>query len=82
MLTYEEVLDLAKRLPLIDQAHLLKALSVALPGSVEVEGTEKVISAAEIAESEAALQDYWAGRDRGSTAAALKQNLFGGNLSG
>jgi hypothetical protein len=80
MPTYEEVLDLAKRLPLIDQARLLKALSVTLPGSVEVEGTEEVISPAEIAESEAALQDYWAGRDRGITAVDLKQKLFGGNL--
>ena len=44
---------------------------------VEVEGVEEIISAREIAESEAALQDYWAGRDRGMNSAALKQKLFG-----
>jgi hypothetical protein len=73
MPTYEEVLDLAQRLPLTDQARLLKALSVSLPHPVEVEGSDEIISAAEIAESEAALQEYWAGRDSGMTSAALKQ---------
>jgi hypothetical protein len=80
MPTYEEVLNLAKRLPLTDQARLLEALSVSLPQPVEVEGTDEIIAAAEIAESEAALQEYWAGRDRGMTSADLKQKLFGGNL--
>lgn len=77
MPTYEEVLSLAKRLSLPDQARLLEALAVSLPHSVEVEGTDEVISAAEISESEAALQDYWEGRDTGLTSAALKQKLFG-----
>ena len=80
MPTYEEVLNLAKRLPLDDQARLLEALSVNLPHPVEVEGTDEIISAAEISESEAALQEYRAGRDAGMTSAALKQRLFGGNL--
>ncbi|PSB12981.1 hypothetical protein C7B61_21785 [filamentous cyanobacterium CCP1] len=80
MPTYEEVLDLAKRLPPADQARLLEALAVSLPHPVEVEGTDETISAAEISESEAALQEYWAGRDPGITSDALKQKLFGGNL--
>jgi hypothetical protein len=80
MPTYEEVLNLAKCLPLTDQARLLEALSTSLPHPVEVEGTDEMISAEEIFESEAALQEYWAGRDSGMTSAALKQKLFGGNL--
>lgn len=80
MPTYEEVLDLAKRLPLADQARLLEALSINFPHPVEVEGTDEVVSSAEISENEAALQDYWVGRDPGITSDALKQKLFGGNL--
>ncbi len=86
MPTYEEVLSLAKRLSRDDRARLLTALAamMANPPSSElqavvVEGTDEVVSAAEIAESEAALQDYYAGRDRGITATALKQQLFGGD---
>jgi hypothetical protein len=80
MSTYEEVLNLAKRLLFTNQARLLEALSVSLPHPVEVEGTDEIISAAEISESEAALQEYWAERDTGMTSATLKQKLFGGNL--
>lgn len=80
MPTYEEVLNLAKRLPLSDQARLSEALSVNLPQPVEVEGTDEIISAEEISESDAALQEYWTGRDTGMTSAALKQKLFGGKL--
>lgn len=80
MPTYEEVLNLAKRLPLNDQARLLEALLMSLPQPVEVEGTDEIIPASEISDSEAALQDYWSGQDPGMTSAALKQKLFGGNL--
>jgi len=80
MPTYEEVLNLAKRLPIRDQARLREALSASLPHPIQVEGTDEVISAAEVAESDAALQDYWAGRDLGITSVALKQKLFGGDL--
>lgn len=80
MPTYEEVLDLAKRLPLMDQSRLLEALSISLSHPIEVEGTDEVISAQEIAESEAALREYRAGRDTGMTSAALKQKLFGESL--
>ena len=80
MPTYEEVLNLAKCLPLTEQARLLEALSVSLAHPVEVEGTNEIISAAEISESEAALQEYWIGQDKGMTSAALKQKLFGGTF--
>jgi hypothetical protein len=80
MPTYEEVLNLAQLLPLTDQARLLEALSVSLPNPVAVEGTNEIISTEELAESEAALQEYRAGRDTGITSAALKQKLFGGKL--
>jgi hypothetical protein len=80
MPTYEEVLNLAQRLPMRDQARLLEALSVSLPHPVAVIGTDEIISAAEIAESDAALQDYWAGRDPGITSADLRQKLLGGEL--
>lgn len=80
MPTYEEVLDLAKGLTKSDQARLLKALSVNSPQPAQVDGTDEVVSAEELAESEAGLQDYQARRDPGITSAALKQKLFGGRL--
>ncbi|MGF1516819.1 MAG: hypothetical protein ACFCVB_03305 [Nodosilinea sp.] len=80
MPTYEEVLTLAKCLTMSDQARLLEELSINLPQPVQVEGVDEVISAEEIAESEAGLQDYLAKRDSGITAAALKQKLFGGKV--
>lgn len=87
MPTYEEVLSLAKRLPLTDQVRLREALTkVSLPAipesstAIEVEGTDETIPAEEILESDAALQDYRAGRDAGMTPKALKQKLFGGSL--
>lgn len=80
MPTSEEVLALAKRLPVSDQARLQQALSANMIEPIEVEGTDEVISVEKIAESEAAWQNYQAGRDAGMTAAELKQKLFGGNL--
>jgi hypothetical protein len=80
MSTYEDVLNLAKRLPLTDQSRLLKDLSASLPHPVEVEGTDEIIAVEEIFESEIALQEYWAGQDPGMTSADLKQKLFGGKL--
>jgi hypothetical protein len=77
MATYDEVLNLAKRLPLTDQARLLKDLSVSLLHPIEVEGTDEIISAEELSDSEAALQEYWVGQDPGMASAALKQKLFG-----
>lgn len=42
---------------------------------------DETSSLEEIAESEAAVQEYWAGRDSGITSTALKHKLFGGDLS-
>ena len=42
----------------------------------EVAEDDEVISAEEIAESEAASQDYQAGRDRGISSKELKRKLF------
>ncbi|MEL6381009.1 MAG: hypothetical protein AAFQ89_00765 [Cyanobacteria bacterium J06626_18] len=80
MPTYEEVLALVKRLSLADQARLSQILSESLPQPAEVEGTDEIIPAEEIAASEAALQEYRAKRDSGITAAELKQTLLGGHL--
>ena len=83
MPTYEDVLSLAKRLPGDDRARLLVALSAMVATSptdgldaVEVAGTNELITAEEIAESEAALQEYRAGRDPGINAAALKHKTI------
>jgi hypothetical protein len=45
-----------------------------------VEGTDEVMPAEVIAESDAALRDYQAGRDPGLASAALKKKLFGRNV--
>jgi predicted RNase H-like HicB family nuclease len=42
---------------------------------------EEVVSEAELAASEAAMQDYLAGHDRGISAEELKKLLFGDNLN-
>jgi hypothetical protein len=51
----------------------LEALAGIVLHPVEVEGTDELISAEELSESEAALQDYWSGRDTGITPDALKR---------
>lgn len=79
MPTYEEVLSLAKCLSQADQVRLLGELAT-MVRPVEVEGTDEIIPADEIADSEAALQAYQAGRDPGISAATLKHQLFGGRL--
>jgi hypothetical protein len=79
MPTYEEILNLAKSLSDNDRVRLLEDLG-ALVGSVRVEGTDETIPALEIAESQAALEDYRRGLDTGISANALKQKLFGDNL--
>jgi hypothetical protein len=80
MPTYEEVLGLAKRLPPDEQSRLLSELVVLIGQSVEVEGSDEKISPEEIAESEAAWQEYRAGRDEGVSADELKRQLFGKTL--
>jgi hypothetical protein len=80
MSSYQEVLGLAQRLSPNEQIQLVEALTRLIHQPVEVEGSDELISTEEIAESEAALQNYWAGIDRGVPSAELKQRLFGGNL--
>ncbi|HEY9645395.1 MAG TPA: hypothetical protein V6C88_03445 [Chroococcidiopsis sp.] len=75
MPTYEEVFKLVQCLSLTDQARLREALSLNLSHSAAVEDTKEVISAAELTESAAALQDYWDGRDPGITPEALKHRI-------
>ncbi|MEG4457866.1 hypothetical protein [Microcoleus sp. N9_A1] len=77
MPTYNEVLTQVQRLALTDQLRLLEELRKIIHQGVEVEGDDDVISAEEIAESQAALADYFAGRDRGISSKELKLKLFG-----
>ncbi len=78
--TYEEVLNLAQRLNLDEQVQLWKVLSQVIYPATTTEASDEVISSAEIAESEAAFQDYLDGRDRGLSSKELKQQLLGENL--
>jgi hypothetical protein len=77
MSAYNQILDGVKSLTLTDQRRLLEELKKIVDRGVEVEGEEEVIPAEEIAESEAAWQDYLAGRDRGISSKGLKAKLFG-----
>lgn len=80
MPTYEEILTLVQNLNADDRFRLLEELKVLVYDPIAVEGTDEVISAEEIADSDAALQDYQTGRDRGLSSVALKQRLFGHNV--
>ncbi|MFB2834328.1 hypothetical protein [Floridanema evergladense] len=72
MSTYNEVLNQVQQLSISEKLRLSEELKNILNQGVEVEGDSEVIRAEEIAESEAAWQDYLAGRDRGiSSNAAL-----------
>ncbi|MBE9093710.1 hypothetical protein [Tychonema sp. LEGE 07203] len=78
MPTYNEVLTQVQRLALTDQLRLLEELRKIIHQGVEVEGDDDdVISAEEIAESQSALADYLAGRDRGISSKELKLKLLG-----
>jgi hypothetical protein len=57
MPTYNEVLTQVQRLALTDQLRLLEELRKIVHQGVEVEGDDEVVSAEEIAESQAALAD-------------------------
>ena len=76
MSSYQDVLSLAQRLSPNEQIQLIEALTTLMHQPVEVEGSDELISVAEIAESEAALQNYWKGSDRGLSAADLKQKIM------
>lgn len=80
MQTYEEILTMVQKLNLDDRFRLLEDLRLLIYEPVMVIGTDEVIPAEVIAESDAALQDYQAGRDLGLASAALKKKLFGQNV--
>jgi hypothetical protein len=82
MPTYNEVLAQVQRLALSDQLRLLEELRKIVDRGVEVEGDDEVVSAQEIAESQSALADYFAGRDRGISSKELKLKLFGEKSDG
>lgn len=77
MPTYEEVLNQVQSLTLTDKFRLLEELKTIVSISGEVEDNDEIITDEEIAESEAAWQDYLAGRDRGISSKELKQKLLG-----
>ncbi len=78
MSSYQDVLSLAQRLSPNEQIQLIEALTTLIHQPVEVEGSDELFSVAEIAESEAALQNYWKGSDRGLSSADLKQKIMVG----
>ena len=80
MPTYNEVLKQAQSLSIVDQFQLLKDLQKIVSQGVEVEGTDEIIPADEIAESEAALADYLVGRDLGKSLKQVELELFGREL--
>ncbi|MGV0024598.1 hypothetical protein [Phormidesmis priestleyi] len=80
MLAFEEVLSLVQRLPIEEQVRLLHRLSQMIYQPVEVEGDDEAIPPEEIAESEAAWQEYLSGRDLGLSSDLIKRQLSGENL--
>jgi len=76
MSSYQDVLSLAQRLSPNEQIQLIEALTTLMHQPVEVEGSDELFPVAEIAESEATLQNYWKGSDRGLSAADLKQKIM------
>ncbi|MEZ2226573.1 MAG: addiction module protein [Microcoleus sp.] len=77
MFTYSNVLNQVKSLTIADQLRLLEDLKKMIQLREEVAEDDEVISAEEIAESEAGWQDYQAGRDRGISSQEIKFKLFG-----
>lgn len=77
MFTYSNVLNQVKSLTIADQLRLLEDLKKMIQLREEVAEDDEVISAEEIAESEAGWQDYQAGRDRGISSQEIKLKLFG-----
>lgn len=80
MPTYEDILTQVKSLTLTDKFRLLEELKTIVNVSGEAEEDDEVITSEEIAESEAAWEDYLAGRDRGISSKELKQKLLGENF--
>ncbi|MFB2982410.1 hypothetical protein [Microseira sp. BLCC-F43] len=82
MSTYNQILDEVKSLTLTDQQRLLEELKKIVDRGVEVEGDDEVIPAEEIAQSEAAWEDYLALRDRGISSKELKSKLYAIEIQG
>ncbi len=82
MSTYNQVLDEVKSLSLTEQRRLLEELKKIVDQGVEVEGDDEVIPAEEIAQSEAAWEDYLAGGDRGISSKELKSKLYAIEIQG
>ena len=82
MSIYNQILDEVKSLSLTDQRRLLEELKKIVDRGVEVEGNDEMIPAEEIAQSEAAWQDYLAGRDRGISSKELKSKLYAIEIQG
>ncbi len=82
MSTYNQILDEVKSLTLTDQRRLLEELKKIVARGVEVEGDDEVIPAEEIAQSEAAWEDYLAKSDRGISSKELKAKLYAIEIQG
>ncbi len=80
MPTYNEVLTQVQNLTIIDQLRLLKDLNKIVKVGGEVEGDDEIIPFDEIEASEAAWQDYLAGKDRGISSQELKLKRLGEKL--
>ncbi|MDY6783546.1 MAG: hypothetical protein SW833_13550 [Cyanobacteriota bacterium] len=77
MTAYNEVLSQVKNLTLTDKLRLLEELKTLVNLPLATEEDSETIATEELAASEAAWQDYLAGRDRGIFSRELKQRLFG-----
>jgi len=80
MTTYHEILSQIENLPLTDKLRLLEDLKIIIKPTVAQKDDDEIIPAEELAESEAAWQDYLSGRDIGITSTELKCKLFGDKL--
>jgi hypothetical protein len=80
MTNYNQVLNQVQSLSITDKLKLLDELKTLVGQPVEVEGDNEVIPSEEIAQSQAAWEDYLAGRDRGISSKELKRRLLGENF--
>ncbi|MFN9673124.1 MAG: hypothetical protein ACK552_11325 [Microcystis sp.] len=80
MTTYYEILSQIENLPLTDKLRLLEDLKTIIKPTVAPKDDDEIIPVEELAESQAAWQDYLSGRDTGITSTELKYKLFGDKL--
>ena len=80
MTTYYEILSQIQNLPLTDKLRLLEDLKTIIKPTVAPKDDDEIIPVEELAESQAAWQDYLSGRDTGITSTELKYKLFGDKL--